>query len=60
MSKIKANPNCDLCQGGGIAHFVDMSKVPVYTRMKMGDKIWKKYEESCICPDCFPDNFSEN
>jgi hypothetical protein len=42
---------CAFCHGTGIALFVDMSKVPDYTSMTVGDETWKKYEEFGECPE---------
>lgn len=42
---------CVFCHGTGTASFVDMSKVPDYTSMVMGDETWKKYEEIGACPE---------
>ncbi|MDD4210604.1 MAG: hypothetical protein PHI52_09745 [Bacteroidales bacterium] len=42
---------CVFCHGTGMAKFVDMSKVPDYTSMVMGDETWKKYEELGNCPE---------
>jgi len=42
---------CAFCHGTGMSTFVDMSKVPDYTSMVMGDETWKKYEELGNCPE---------
>ena len=42
---------CAFCHGTGMSTFVDMSKVPDYTSMVMGDENWKKYEELGNCPE---------
>jgi len=42
---------CVFCHGTGMAKFVDMSKVPDYTSMVMGDETWKKHEEIGVCPE---------
>ncbi len=52
-NEIIPKENCHLCQGTGIARYVDMNDVPVGTSMIMGDKTWEKYEKLDICPDCF-------
>jgi hypothetical protein len=41
---------CPFCQGTGISSFVDMDKVPVGTKMVIGDDMWERYKEyeNCI------------
>ena len=42
---------CVFCHGTGMVTFVDMSKVPNYTSMVIGDETWKKYEEVGACSE---------
>ena len=41
---------CVFCHGTGMSTFVDMSKVPNYTSMVMGNETLNKYEEVGACP----------
>lgn len=43
---------CIFCQGTLKARFVDMTKVPVGTKFKMGDAYWDKYEQEEDCHHC--------
>jgi len=54
-SKIKANPNCHLCQGTGIAEYFDMTRMPEVGpgTFTLG-YLCENYGGKDICPDCFP------
>lgn len=62
MSKIKTNPDCDLCHGTGVAKYFDITELPNHVfgkEITMG-KLYDDYGHEDVCPNCFPYNSTEN
>jgi hypothetical protein len=45
----KITKKCPFCEGTGLSSFVDMVKIPVGTKMVIGDDTWERYEEYEPC-----------
>jgi|GEM_PF-5331579 len=53
--KIKGDPNCNLCQGTGIAKYFDMSRAPEVGEGKFTlGYLCEHFGGKDICPECFP------
>jgi len=60
-TKIKAIPNCPMCQGTGVAKYYDMSlahKVPPGEHTL--EWLCDNYGGIDVCPDCFPEIIMPN